>query len=535
MMIEGLEDRQAMLRERLKLSRALEVEAEREALSLSLRDYVKEAWNVLEPGREFVSNWHVDYICEYLQAISDGEFHRLCINIPFRCMKSLLVSVFWPTWTWTNDPPHQFLTLAHAEKLSVRDALKSRRLMRSDWYQQRWSHKFEFTGDQNEKSRYENNVNGHRIALGIKAGVTGEGGDTVIIDDPHDADKAQSDVERESVLDSYDHKIISRLNNQVTGNIVLIMQRLHQKDLAGHVLLEEADDWEHLCIPMEYDGPRYVSKIGLDDPRTEMGQILEPTRFPQKVVERLKRQLGTYGASGQLQQRPSPSEGGILKKTWWRKWPTGKPWPKCDYVIQSYDTAFSGDDFKTNSRSARTTWGVFFDEIVGNAERENVDRVMGEGGIHGEAYGILLLEAWADHVEYPALRKEGLKAYREWKPDAVLIEKKASGQSLIQDMRKAGIPVITYQPDRDKVTRAYSVQAMLESGLIFHPDRKWAEDVIEECGMFPNGEFADFVDTCTQAWIRLRTMHRVGHPDDDENDHDEDDDVEDDKRESAYG
>lgn len=528
------QQREALLRERLKLTRALLVEDERERLGKSLREYIPEAWNVLEPGREFVSNWHIDIICEYLQAISDGQLHRLVINIPFRCMKSLLVSVFWPTYTWIEEPQHQFLTLSHAEKLAVRDALKSRRLMRSDWYQERWQSSFEFTGDQNEKSRYENDKNGHRIALGIKAGVTGEGGDTVIIDDPHDADKAQSDVERENVLDSFDHKIISRLNNQVTGNIVLIMQRLHQKDLAGHVLAEEVESWEHLCLPMEYEGPRYHSVLGLDDPRTEIGEVLEPIRFPPEVIARLKRQLGSYGASGQLQQRPSPSEGGILKKTWWRKWPAGKPWPKCDYVLQSWDTAFSDADFKQNARSARTTWGVFYDEIVGSHEREYGARTLGEDGISGEGFGIILLEAWADHVDYPQLRKEGLTSYRQWKPDAVLIEKKASGQSLLQDMRKAGIPCLAYNPDRDKVARAYSVQALLEGGLIFHPDRKWAEDVIEECGMFPNGEFADFVDTCTQAWIRLRNLHLIEHPDDG-NDEDDDDLDEQQLREPAYG
>jgi predicted phage terminase large subunit-like protein len=527
------QQREELLREKLRLTRDLLVADDRERLTERFRDYVPEAWKILEPGREFVPNWHIDIICEYLQAISDGELQRLVINIPFRCMKSLLVSVFWPTWTWTIDPPHQFLTLSHAEKLAVRDALKSRRLMRSPWFQNRWGHLFQFTGDQNEKSRYENDKNGHRIALGIKAGVTGEGGDTVLIDDPHDADKAQSDVERESVIDSYDHKIISRLNNQVTGNIVLIMQRLHEKDLAGHVLAEEIEGFEHLCLPMEYDGKRYHSVLGLQDPRTEKNEVLEPIRFPPDVIKRLKHQLGSYGASGQLQQRPSPSEGGILKKPWWRKWPAGKPWPKCSYVLQSWDTAFSDEDFKNNARSARTTWGIFYDEIVGDIEREFGARALGEDGIGGEGFGVILLEAWADHVDYPQLRKEGLKSYRDWKPDAVLIEKKASGQSLIQDMRKAGIPVLSYNPDRDKVSRAYSVQAMLEGGLIFHPDRKWAQDVIDECGMFPNGEFSDYVDTCTQAWIRLRNLHLLEHPDDEEDK--EEDELNPKVKEAAYG
>lgn len=175
--------------------------------------------------------------------------------------------------------------------------------------------------------------------------------------------------------------------------------------------------------------------------------------------------------------------GDILRREWWREW-KGKHPPSCIYIIQSYDTAFSDKDLKTNSFSARTTWGVFFTDDGNPA--------------------IMLIEAWRGRVDYPTLRAEATKAYREQQPDCVLIEKKASGQSLIQDMRRAGIPVAEYQPDRDKVSRAYAVQALLENGQIYYPTRRWADEVITECEQFPNGMTSDYVDTCTQAWLRIR-------------------------------
>lgn len=509
---------------------------EAEKLSNSFEAFVRAAWDQVEPGRELKWNWHTTYMCLELEALAHRQelplldregvpriLNRLIMNVPVRTMKSLLVSVFYLPWVWTWAPGHQFMTLSHSDKLAHRDAVKSRVIVQSEWYQRRWGKTVAIRDDQNEKSYYENTANGHRISMGMKSAATGHNADTILIDDPHDAKKAESDADRTTVLDNYDAKFSSRLNDPTTGAICLVMQRLNALDLTGHLLREQseyrADEdpdgrldrleqleeyWEHLCLEMEFGGtPRYKSSLGLDDPRKDKGELLWPDRFPKPVVARMVKRLGTYGASGQLQQRPSPEAGGILKKYWWRKWPQAKPFPACVHVLQSYDTAYTEKEHNDNaasasasvSYSARTTWGVFYSEERGR-------------------YCILLIEAWRDMVDYPVLRREAQKAYGDQEPDAVLIEKKASGQSLIQDLRRGNIPVVTTTPTTDKTARAYSVQPVLESGLVYYPDRRWAEDVVEDISMFPNGASADWTDTATQAWERIRRLFLVQHPDD---------------------
>jgi predicted phage terminase large subunit-like protein len=467
-----------------------------------LRTYMEAAWPILEPNRPFKASWHIDYIAEYLEAVNRREIKRLIINIPPRCTKSLLVSVFYPTWVWTRQPGHQFLTLSHSDKLALRDAVKSRALMNSKWFQDRWGSKFKLRDDQNTKGRYETTANGHRIAQGISAKVTGEGGDTIIIDDPHDAEEVLSDAERENVLSAYDGSIMMRLNDQTEGAIVLIMQRLHEGDLTGHLLKkQEEESWEHLCLPMEYEGPRYVSVLGLDDPRKQEGELLDPARFPPNVVHSLKSRLGSYKASGQLQQRPTPAGGGILKTNWWKKWPADAKWwhgdpdapPPCIYKIQCWDTAYT--EKEENDPSACTTWGVFLDQL---------DRPH-----------IILLGAKNGHWEYPALRRMAREVRDFHDPDLVLIEKKASGQSLIQDL--GWLNILPYDPGgKDKVSRAHAVSAILEAGRVWVPDTSWAEAVVSECAKFPRGEHDDYVDTVTMALHRFMEGAWVIHPDDEE-------------------
>lgn len=506
---------------------------ERMLLESSLADFVRAAWQLLEPGRELQWNWHIDLICDYLQAFHERKFRRGIINIPFRCMKSLLVSCFFPAWVWTHSPQHQFLTLAHKDALAHRDAIKTRVILESDWYQERWGHKVTFRSDQNQKGRYENTRNGHRISQGIGAGLTGDGGDTLLIDDPHDAEKAQSDAERQTVLDAYDDKIVSRLNDPRSGGILIIMQRLHELDLVGHVLLAEREEgWVHLCLPMEYEadtpGKRPINpakRLGFKDPRKKSGDLMWKERFPRKVVEAFKVRLGPYGASGQLQQRPTPAGGGILKAKWWKRWPDGKPMPLCDQIFLSWDTAYSKEGLETNSFSAETTWGIFWHEAE-------------------ERHCIILLGAWDGQVEYPDLRRKARTLDRELDPDRHLIEKKASGQSLIQDLRRSGLSVRAYNPDRDKIARAYAVQAMLADGQVWAPDRKWADRVIDCCASFPFGAppSSDYTDTCTQAWLYLRNGWWVEHSDDEDDEPepikrhpDDDDDEETQQRRGFYG
>ena len=426
-------------------------------------------------------------------------------------MKSISVAVALPAWTWTIQPQKRFLFASYAASLSVRDSVKCRRLIDSKWYKEHFGEVFKLTGDQNQKQRFENDKTGSRIATSVDGALTGEGGDIIIIDDPHNVREAESSAVREGVLDWWDQAMQTRLNDPKTGAFVIIMQRVHENDLTGHILRNEYNEWDHLCLPARYElGHPSPTKSSLNftDPRTKENELLWPERVDHKTLDSLEKSLGSYASAGQLQQRPMPKGGGILKAEWWVPWEK-EDLPEIEYIIQSWDTAFSTKE-KT-SYSARTTWGVF--------------------RRHGQVNAIVL-DMWYDRVTYPELRAIAQEAYYEFEPDAVLIEKKASGQSLLQDLRMAGIPVIPYSPDRDKEARAHAASALLEDGRIFFPyDKKWSKNLIDICAAFPAGDNDDIVDTCTQAWLRLRKGWFVTHS----ADYDEDDGELTKKRITLYG
>lgn len=617
------------------LSQELERREELQKLENDFSAFAQAAWHVVAPDRELVWNWHHDLICGYLAAFATREIRYLQINIPPRCTKSLLCSVLFPAWVWINNPSHQFLTLSHKEDLATRDAVGSRNLISSDWYQQRWSDRFQFSGDTNQKTRYQNNHSGHRIASGMTGQFLGDGGDclpgetlietehgperidtlhrllskpkvlsydhflgkleyrtieatrelppdnliefltstgqslrttrrhrlfshqanyksaediyageafletskfglvpsrityvlkdvkstdpvydlqvegnrnffankilshnSIILDDPMNPEGAQSDVQRSTTLQSYDGQLISRMNDRRTGGVLIIMQRLHDQDNCGHVLSREGQypdgRWHRLVLPMRYDPALSVSTYepAGKDPRKTPGELLDPIRFPRDETDLLELTLGPYNVSGQHQQSPSPPGGGILKRSWWQEWPDGKPLPKCSEIFASLDTAFTEKHHKEmektgkSARSACTVWGVFKGEL-------------------GKP-GIILLGAWADWLDWPALVKKAEETYNKFDPDYMLIEKKASGISLVQDLRYHGIPVVDYTPDMDKIARAYACQSILSSGFVWYPNRQFALEVIDECAGFPRSSLKDYPDTCSQAWLRIK-------------------------------
>lgn len=474
----------------------------------SLHAFLHLCWPIIEPGRPFIDNWHLRAICEHLEAVSRRQIKRLVINVPFRTSKSTITSVAWPAWTWISQPNHQWLCGSYAEKLAIRDSLKMRRLVTSPWYQEFWGDRVTLTSDQNEKRRFQNDRLGHRIAFGMTGGVMGDGGDTLLLDDPHDRQGAHSEAERETALDNYDQGMVTRLNDPDEGAIVVIMQRLHQKDLAGHVL--EQGGWEHLMLPMEFEKRRAcVTNLGFKDPRSEEGELLWPERFSAVTVDALKVSLGDYGSAGQLQQRPSPAGGGILQVDKIRLWPAKEDLPDLFFVLQSYDTAFT--EKTENDATACTVWGI--------GERPNSTH-------DGMVRFAILLDAWIERLGYPALRK---KALVDWKAeyggikknpskpsrraDVILVEDKGSGQSLLQDLRAAGLPAKGYNPGKaDKLARAHLVAPLIEAGLVYVLESKrepglpvtWARPLLTHCEEFPNGEHDDDVDTFTQALIYLR-------------------------------
>jgi len=487
-------------------------EQERRAASGSLYEFVKQSWHVVEPGIPFIPSWHIETICEHLEAVSAGDIHRLLINIPPRHSKSTIVSVMWPAWEWLTDPAQKFLCASYSGNLSTRDNLKTRRLLQSPWYQERWGHMFSFAGDQNAKQRFENDKTGYRLATSVGGTATGEGGSRLILDDPHGAQAAQSEVMRESDLEWFDMVWSTRLNNPKTDAMVTVMQRLHERDISGHIL-DDIKGWEHICIPAEWDGKVRKTSLGVYDPRKKKGELICPERFGEKEITTLKQLLGTYGTAGQLQQDPTPSEGGILKVNNFRLWPATSGLPPFEYILQSYDCAFT--EKTTGDPTACSVWAMF---------------------THKGARNAMLIDAWDEHLSYPDLRARAVKDWtteyggmtkdspysRAKRPDRILVEAKASGQSLLQDLRLAKVPAVGYNPGQaDKVSRAHQAAPTLELGLLWVPESKknlgqpvsWAASFLKQLGKFPVAEHDDYVDTFTQAIIYLKNDNWFEVPD----------------------
>lgn len=485
------------------LLRAIEKETLRRAAESSLYEFVKQAWHVVEPGVSFVESWHIKTICEHLEAVTYGDITRLLINIPPRHSKSTIVSVMWPMWEWLAYPQHQYLCASYSGTLSTRDSVKARRLIQSPWYQERWGDLYHLADDQNAKQRFENNKMGYRIATSVDGGATGEGGSRLILDDPHSAKEAQSDPIREGTLDWFRETWMTRMNTPKIDATIVVMQRLHEQDVSGYIL-ETLKDWEHVCIPAEYDGKRRKSILGFYDPRKKKGELICPERFGEEEINKLKLVLGEYGTAGQLQQDPSPADGGILKTGCFKLWPYSEGLPPFEFIVQSYDCAFT--EKTSGDPTAATAWAVF---------------------THKRKRQVMLIDAWSEHLGYPALRAKAIEDWqteyggptktapwvRPKRADVALVEAKASGQSLIQDFRLANIPVMGYNPGKaDKVSRAHQAAPVLERGIIWIPESvktpghpvSWAKAFLKQVEKFPVAEHDDYVDTFTQLVIYLK-------------------------------
>jgi predicted phage terminase large subunit-like protein len=478
-------------------ARGEELADEARRLSGSLREFTVGAWPVLEPATPFKPGWHIDAIVDHLEACTRREIRRLVINVPPRHMKSLNVSVIWPVWWWTFEPHIRFLTASYGEKLATRDALKSRRLIQSPWYQRRWSDVFAITSDQNQKARYENDQTGYRLATSVGGTGTGEGGDVIVLDDPHKADEVESDTERENVIDWLDGTISTRFNDPSAGVEVLVMQRLHEQDATGHML--EQGGWTHLCLPAEYE-PSHPF-VWPADPRGVAGELLWPDHFDSLELAKLKTILGSYRAAGQLQQRPAPAEGGIFKLSGLRYFDPGFLEPPSPLsfrrVVQSWDTAFK--EKQTSDFVVGAAWGV------SGANRYLLRLTRARMSLSDTKRAILEMHDWVEQA-YPLL------------PHNVLIENTANGPDIIAALRDEIAGIVAVNPQGDKVMRAHAVSPIWESGNVYVPGvarsdgtgydpartPAWVQEWIGEHTGFPNAAHDDQVDTTTQLlnWLR---------------------------------
>ncbi|WP_449246639.1 phage terminase large subunit [Desulfarculus baarsii] len=454
----------------------------------SLAHFVRAAWEeALHPRKPFVGGWHIEAICKHLEAVTRGEITRLAINVPPRTSKSTIVSVLWPVWTWLANPSLEYLTGSHSIKLATRDTLASRRLLTSDWFRKCWGERIKLAGDQNEKMRYQIQGGGHRIAFGMGSGVTGEGGDVIIIDDPHPAKQGMwSEANRRAVKDMFDQELSTRLNDPDRSAIVIIMQRLHEGDLTGHVLAGE-EPWEHLMLPMEFDPKRRCkTSLGVADPRTEPGELLQAERYPAHRVKILRQRLGAYGAAGQLDQSPAPAEGGVFKLEWFRRYgvlPSRDQWSQ---IVQCWDTAQKADEV-LNAPWVCGTWIVTKDEQFYLAE---------------------VLRRWMD---YPTGRRMVKSQWEKWRPHEVVIEDKSTGSSLLQEPDLRALPRLGFEPEGDKVTRAAVESPAVEAGKVWLPESAaWLADFEGELASFPASETKDQVDMLSMFLRHVRERRGRG-------------------------
>lgn len=466
----------------MKLTHADFVQIERDLGRRQFKRFARMAWHVLEPATPLKWGWALDAVCDHLQAVSEGRpgFNRLYINIPPGMMKSTLVSVLWPAWEWIQWPHRRFLSTAHKQDLAVRDNMKCRRLIKSAWYQERWPLKL--MEDNDQKLRFENDSTGFREAMAFTS-LTGSRGDRLIIDDPLSVDNANSHAHLISAETTFLEAVPTRINDPEESAIVIIMQRLNERDTTG-IIKRDKLPYIGLVLPMEFEeGSRCVTPI-FTDPRTVDGELLFPERFSANAVVELKK-MGTYAAAGQLQQRPAPRGGGIFKEEWWQWY---YDLPTMQFRIIFVDTAQKTGEM--NDYTVFQCWGLGYD-----GKLYLIDQLRGKW----EAPA-LLKNARAFWNKHNAVEHNGVLR-------CMKVEDKVSGTGLIQQLAdgdsEKGIPPIPVEGiprDRDKISRAYDVTPRIEVGSVVLPaSAPFIVDYKQEFSTFPNAAHDDMVDPTIDA------------------------------------
>jgi predicted phage terminase large subunit-like protein len=461
----------------------------------SLRHFVREAWHVVEPGTPFVSGWHLDCVCEHLEAVSRGEIRNLLLNFPPRHMKSLAVSVFWPMWTWIDHPAKRWLFASYGQDLAIRDSVKCRNVIQSPWYRRHFGDRFQLTKDQNQKTRFENDKTGFRIATSVDGMGTGEGGDFIVADDPHNVKETESDAVRDEVLRWWDETISTRGNDPKTVAKVIVMQRIHERDLSGHVLAKGG--YHHLCLPAEYE-PRVFVKPGeiapkglpqphddchiATDPRTKAGELLWPNRFGPAELEALKLDLNSsYAVAGQLQQRPVPRAGATFNVADIKPLPANFAQLRPHLsVVQFYDLAWSERD------SADYTAGITI-------------------GLDPRTQDLYILHVWRQRVGEDNLDETLADQIAQHRPGLVGVELGAFKQAATKDLvrrlnrllseRKVATVVTAVPVSTDKGFRAQVPAGRAKAGFVSaDKTAPWWQPFSSELSLFPKGANDDQVD-----------------------------------------
>ena len=440
--------------------------------------FVGEMW----PG--FINGAHHKVMAQKFQDIAEGKCKRLIINMPPRHTKSEFASYLLPAWFLGKFPGKKIIQCSNTAELAVGFGRKVRNLVGSEQYARIFPN-VSLRSDSKAAGRWSTNSDGEYFAIGVGGTVTGKGADLLIIDDPHSEQEAAIANTNPEVYDKVYEWYGSgpRQRLQPGGSIIVVMTRWSKRDLTGKILKSsierDGDTWEIIDFPAILPS----------------GKALWPQFWRLEELQALKEELPVSKWNAQYQQQPTSEEGALVKREWWQEWTHEKP-PVCEYIIQSWDTAYTKNE--RSDYSACTTWGVFYkdeDEMQPN---------------------IILLDAFKERLEFPELKERALQYYKEWEPDVFIVEAKAAGSPLIFELRRMGIPVSEFTPTRgnDKIARMNSVTDLFASGKVWAPRKRWAEEVIEEMAAFPNSEHDDLVDSSTQALIRYRKGGFVRLPSD---------------------
>jgi len=460
---------------------AAELLIRREATT-KLAPFIKYVFSIVDPGTLYKHNWHIDLIAEYLEAVTYGEIKRLILNIPPRSLKSICVSIAWTAWLLGRDPSEKILCGSYALALSQDLSVDTRTVIESPWYQLLFEDTL-LSAAQNTKSKFETTKQGHRIATSVGGSITGEGGNVKILDDPMDPEGAASDAERDQSNRWVSQTWSGRTNDPATVKEVVVMQRLHTNDTTGFLL--KKGGWEHVKIPQEA-----VKKTIVIFPRTgkelvrEPGDLLHANRVTPEANEAIKIDLGSYGYSSQQQQNPVPVGGGRIKMAWFGRYDRIMEPDMYEEIVQSWDTANKAKEI--NNPSVCLTWGRL-----------------------GVTW--YLLQSWKRRVAFPDLKKAAVDQADIWKPNAIIVEDKASGQQLIQELlEETMLPVLPIEPTVDKATRMETQLAFVEAGRLALPNPDvlslhWLTDYETNLMEFPNPVEWDEIDATSQfiKWVRI--------------------------------
>jgi predicted phage terminase large subunit-like protein len=461
----------------------------RRLLAFQLRSdfptFLHGTFQTLSPAQPFISNWHIAATAWHLQLCLAGRIKRLLITQPPRSLKSISTSVAFPAFALGHNPSLRIICASYSESLSRKHSLDCRTVVESDWYRRIFPYT-RISREKNTELDFVTTRQGFRYSTSVGGTLTGRGGDIVIIDDPLKAEDALSNAKRSAANDWYERTLYSRLDDKREGVIIVVMQRVHVEDLAGHLLSKEK--WVHLNLPAIAEVEQKIEVGPRKFYTRRVGEVLHEAREPREVLDQTKIVLGNFNFSSQYQQCPIPAEGEIVKWEWFERYDELPPRAPGDTIVQSWDTASKAEEL--SDYSVCSTWQI-----------KNSD--------------YYLIEIVRQKLAYPELRRLVVEQARRFQTNSIIIEDKGSGISLIQDLRGAdeGVPYpIAFTPEADKVTRMSTQSAKIEARHVFLPRRaEWLEDLRTELLQFPHGRHDDQIDSISQFlnWIDQRQRNRV--------------------------